>query len=317
MRRLVDALLLLMTIIWGTNFPIVKTAFRELNPQAFNAMRMLVASAAFLLVIAVARPIARRRRDRVSRPDDLLSVFYTPTRISGAEWIGLAALGLVGHALYQFCFIGGLARTTVANSSLVLATTPVLITVASAALGHERVSRTHWAGAGVSLLGIYLVVGRGFQLGRAGLIGDLMMFGAVCCWAAYTIGSRPLMQRHSPVAISGVSMALGTLIYVPLVWNDVRVVDWLDVSPLTLFLLVYSALFALCVSYTIWYIGVRQIGSARTAAYSNFIPLVAMTSAVIVLHEPIGVRTLLGALAVLAGVALTRVRAGAAPAQQR
>ena len=37
-----------------------------------------------------------------------------------------------------------------------------------------------------------------------------------------------------------------------------------------------SALFALCVAYTIWYAAVREIGSARTSVYSNLVPIVAM-----------------------------------------
>jgi len=305
--RLIDALLLLMTIIWGTNFPIVKSALRELEPQAFNSVRMIVASVAFLVVIVAVRAFARRSaRAESSTVSGVLSIFHTPARVTPREWLGLAGLGVVGHALYQFFFIGGLARTSVANSSLMLAVTPVLIALASALLGHERVSRSHWIGAAVSLFGIYLVVGSGFALDGASLTGDLMMVGAVCCWAAYTLGSRPLMTRHSPVAVSGLSMALGTAMYVPLVWPKMRAVDWLSVSSWTMFLIVYSALFALCVAYTIWYVGVRQIGSARTAAYSNFIPLIAMVSAVIVLHEPIGLRKIIGAAAVLAGVALTR-----------
>jgi drug/metabolite transporter (DMT)-like permease len=207
---------------------------------------------------------------------------------------------------YQFLFIGGLARTSVANSSLMLATTPVLIAVASALLGHERIGRMHWLGAAISTAGLYLVVGTGLALGGRRIVGDLMMFGAVCCWAIYTLGARPLMSRHSPVGITGLSMALGTVVYVGAVWPKVRAVDWPAVSGLTLGLLIYSALFALCLSYTIWYVAVRQIGSARTAAYSNLIPVVAMASAVIFLGEAMDMRKLFGAAAVLAGVAFTR-----------
>jgi drug/metabolite transporter (DMT)-like permease len=212
----------------------------------------------------------------------------------------------VGHTLYQYLFIGGLARTSVANSSLTLAATPVVIALAGAMQGRERVGRAHWLGAAVSVFGIYLVVGQGFRLGGAGLAGDLMMLGAVGCWAMYTLGARPLMARHSPVAVTGLSMALGTAIYVPVMWSKVRAVDWTGITPWTLFLLAYSALFALCIAYTIWYIAVRQIGSARTSVYSNLVPLVAMGSAVILLDEPVGLRKMLGATAVLAGVALTR-----------
>ena len=299
---LLDALLLLMTLIWGSNFSVIKSAFRELDPQAFNALRMIVASVAFLVVMALAR------RFSAGMPD---STFYSPAKLTPVEWAQLTVLGFVGHVVYQLCFIGGLARTSVANSSLMLAVTPVLIAIISALLGHERIGRKHWMGAAVSTAGIYLVVGRGLVLGGRGLAGDLLMFGAVCCWAIYTLGARPLMARHSPVGVTGLSMALGTLIYIPIVWPRVRAVDWAHVSAWTIGLSVYSALFALCVSYTIWYVAVRRIGSARTSAYSNLIPVVAMGTAVIFLGEPIETRKVIGAAAVLVGVGITRAGAGA------
>ena len=51
-----------MTIIWGTNYSIVKSAFREIDPQAFNAVRMTIASAVFLAIIVAPRSGARARR---------------------------------------------------------------------------------------------------------------------------------------------------------------------------------------------------------------------------------------------------------------
>ena len=203
--------------------------------------------------------------------------------------------------------MAGLARTSVANSSLMLGATPVLVALLSALLGLERIGRLHWVGAALSLTGIYLVVGSGFSLGSHGATGDALMFVAVCCWAVYTIGARPLMTRHSPVGVTGTSMIIGTLMYLPLAGSSLRAVRWSAVSAATWGWLVYSAVFALCVSYTIWYAGIRQIGTARTSIYSNFVPIVAMLTAVVVLHEPLGARKVLGAAAVLAGVALTRI----------
>jgi drug/metabolite transporter (DMT)-like permease len=309
---ILDALLLVMSIIWGSNYPIIKSAFAEFHPQAFNALRMLVAAAAFLVVMAALRLFLRPRLAGTAgstEPGEVASIFLTPARVTAAEWVQLFVLGLIGHLGYQYFFIGGLARTSVANASVMLAATPVLIALIAAALGQERVGAVHWIGAALSAFGIYLVVGGGFSLGGAGFTGDVMMFAAVWCWALYTLGARPLMKRHSPVGVTGLSMALGALVYVPLMWPHVRAVEWSAVSGWTLFLLVYSALFALCIAYTIWYVGVRQIGSARTSVYSNFVPLTAMASAAIFLHEPIGLRKALGAAAVLIGVALTRTGA--------
>ncbi|MDQ3419038.1 MAG: EamA family transporter, partial [Acidobacteriota bacterium] len=66
----IDALLLLMTIIWGINYSIVKTAFQQIDPQAFNAVRMVIGSCTFLVIIALARRLRAGGR--------LGSIFFTP-----------------------------------------------------------------------------------------------------------------------------------------------------------------------------------------------------------------------------------------------
>ena len=284
-----------MTFIWGTNFSIVKPAFREIDPQAFNAVRMIIASAVFVAIMKIV--------PRWTTSD----IFWTPEPITRRDWLAIAGLGIVGHFFYQYFFIGGLALTSVANSSLMLAATPVVIAILSAALGYDRVAPLHWIGAALSLTGIYIVVGHGLSLGAQSLRGDLMMLGGVACWAVYTLGSRPLMARHSPVGVTGLSMAIGTVLYVPVMLPRMLATDWTQVSARTWMALIYSALFALCVAYTIWYVAVRSIGSARTSVYSNIVPIVAMATAVVFLGERLTGARLLGAACVLIGVALTRV----------
>jgi drug/metabolite transporter (DMT)-like permease len=302
--RRIDALLLLMSLIWGTNYAIVKNAFSQIDPQAFNAVRLVVASTVFLAAMALTRRWPPTRR----RESSLASVLYTPSPMAKRDIIGLVALAIVGTTLYQYWFVGGLARTSVANAALMSSFAPVLIAFMSAALGEDRVGAVHWAGAILSLAGIYIVVGPGVHVGGTTWLGDLMVFGAVCCWAIYTLGSRPLMTRHSPLAVTGISMAIGTALYLPAVLPHIRAVAWDHVAIGTWMVMVYSAVFALCLSYTIWYAAVREIGSARTSVYSNLVPVFAMAAATVFLHEPLGVRKILGAAAVLVGVALTRVR---------
>jgi drug/metabolite transporter (DMT)-like permease len=49
----IDLLLLLMTVIWGSNFTVVKIATRDIPELPFNSLRLLVAAAAFLAAIAI------------------------------------------------------------------------------------------------------------------------------------------------------------------------------------------------------------------------------------------------------------------------
>jgi drug/metabolite transporter (DMT)-like permease len=145
------------------------------------------------------------------------------------------------------------------------------------------------------------------------------MLGGVLCWATYTVGAGRLMERHSPLGVTGVSMAIGTVIYVALAIPAMGTVHWSGVSLTTWIALVYSAVFAIAVAYMIWYTAVQRIGGTRTSVYSNLVPIVALAVAVFWDKEPLGATKLTGAVLVVAGVAITRAAAHlmkTAPAQE-
>jgi drug/metabolite transporter (DMT)-like permease len=297
----VDLALICMVLIWGTNYSVMKLAFEEIPQQPFNALRMALASVVFGIAMAA---ILRREKRGATHP----RILFTPAPLTRGDLLLMAALGVIGHFAYQLCFVGGVARTSVANSSLIIGATPVLVAIVSAALGRDRVSVMHWAGAAVSATGIWVVVGSGAALGGDHLYGDLLVLGSVLCWTTYTVGASSLLKRHSPLFVTGVSMAIGAALYILATLPQMASVDWNRVSAWTWWALVFSSLLALCVSYLIWYAAVQKIGMARTSVYSNLVPVAAMTVATLWLGEPLTGQKLLGAALVLGGVALTRVR---------
>lgn len=275
-----------MTVIWGSNFTVVTIAIRYIPELPFNSLRLLVASAAFVIAIAV----------REGWP--------TLTR---SEWRRVIQLAIVGHVIYQLCFVAALRRTTVANSALIFAFTPIVVALLTSVLGHERIQLTRWAGALLSLAGIYLVVGGGAASAGATVAGNLLAAGAMLCWAVYTVGAQPLLATRSALTVTGYSMAAGSLLYVPLAWSGLRDLRWSAVPVSAWAALALSALLALFVAYMIWYTAVQTIGGTRTAVYSNVTPVVAMVVAAIWIGEPITLRKLAGAAAVIAGLAVTRL----------
>ena len=292
-----DALLLVLTVIWGANFVVVKLAVAEIPPRGFNTLRLLVASTFLLVVLRI------RRRPWPARP----------------AWPRLALLAFVGQFLYQLAFLGGLARSSVANTSLILGCVPVAVLLLNAGSGdREPVRRLDWLGVGLSVFGVYVVAGPGSEAGRASLAGDLLTLASVWCWALYTVGSRSLLVHYSPLAVTGCSMALGTLFYAPFGIPDLIALDWARVSRGAWAGLLASGILSLGVAYVIWYTAIQRIGSARTAIYSNLTPVAAMTVASIWLQEPIGRSKIAGAVCILAGLALTRLerRAGVMPPEE-
>src|SRR4029453_4948876 len=97
-------LLLLMVIIWGANFSVVKVAMRDFPELAFNALRLVIGSSIFGAAIWWTR-----RRSAAMLP-----------QINRADWVRLIVLGIVGHLVYQLMFLGGVKRTSAGNGSLII-----------------------------------------------------------------------------------------------------------------------------------------------------------------------------------------------------
>ena len=288
-----DALLLLLVLIWGSNFSIVKSAIQEIPPFAFNALRIATACVVLLCASRLSGEALPARRD----------------------WPALAALGAVGHCGYQLAFVSGLARTTVANSSLILGCMPIAV-LALNALSRQReaVGGRQWLGVALAVAGVYLVAGRGAGATPTTLTGDAMTLVALWCWAWYTTGSRALLVRYSPLQLSAYATLVGTLCYVPFGVPDLLELDWGSVSGWTWAALVVSGFLALSVAHIIWYTGVKRLGSARTSVYSNLVPVAAMAVGAVWLGEPLGAARIAGAVLVLAGLVLTRAEGSADPA---
>jgi drug/metabolite transporter (DMT)-like permease len=295
-----DLLLLLMVIIWGSNFSVIKFALREFPEATFNALRLVLASAVFLVAIAIVRARARAGR----RPPE--------PALTRAEWRLVFVLGLLGTVLYQLLFLAGVARTSVANSALIFGSTPVAVAIMASIAGHDRLSRLRWAGAAVSFAGIYALVGRRAELSASTLAGDALVFGGMLCWSLYSVLAQPLLKRHSPLIITGLAMASGTVVYLVFAVVPMLSTDWAAISFTSWALMASSSLLALAFAYMVWYTAVQRIGSSRTAIYSNLTPIIAMIVAAVWLGEPITRPQILGAALILGGIAITRLSPGRA-----
>lgn len=301
----IDLLLVVMVLIWGVNYSVIKRAFAEIPPQPFNAVRMIIATSVFLSAMWAAASAARRGA-KVSR------IFYTDTRPTTSDKWQLLWLGILGHFIYQICFVGGVAGTSVSNSALIIGATPVVVAFASALLGHDRIGWLHWLGAATSAFGIYLVVGHGAEFGGAHIKGDLLVMTSVACWSIYSLGAASLIKRHSPLFVTGMTFAIGCVPYVLYTLPEMRQIHWLSLSTYVYVSVLASALLALCVAYLIWYTAIQAIGVARTSLYSNLVPVAAMSVAAVWLGEPVTPIKIAGTAAVLAGLFLTRFQRASA-----
>ncbi len=286
-----DAELVSVVLFWAFNLPVVKVGLREVEPLAYNIVRFLCASVVLLALTHFMEGGLTVRRADLGR---------------------LLLLGVVGHTIYQICFIEGLARTTASSTALLFGCTPVVVALMSRLAGHERIGPAGAVGALLGFYGVYLIVGgaKGMQgePGSGTIAGNLLIVCAVLCWSAYTVLAQAMLERYSPLRVTALSLASGTVMLIPLAAPSFLRQDWSAVSLATWAGLGYSFLFALVVSYVLWYRSVKKVGNLRTAVYSNLVPVFGTLFGVWFLGERLTPGLWLGASCILSGILLTRLR---------
>lgn len=284
-----DLTMILVVLIWGTNFSMIKISLVQIPPMAFAALRFTGAALVLWLIM-------RWREGAVSLP-------------SRSLW-KLTWIGIVGNTFYQIFFTYGLSITTAANGALLIAIVPTLVALSGALLGIERLTRNIGAGVALAFLGVCLVVAArgGAALSLETIVGDLLMLGCAVSWTIYTLGVRTLAAGISPLRITTMTMVTGVPGLLLLSIPDLLRNDWLAVSPAAWGGLAYATLLGLVVAYVLWNNSVRLVGGNRTAIYGCAIPLVAALAAWLLLDERLVPLQGVGAALIVAGVLLTRRR---------
>jgi len=286
---LVDCCLILAGVIWGVNNIVVKSALSDFSPPAFNAIRFTIAS---VLLCSIA--------------------YFTggkSLRVEPCDAGMIILAGILGNTLYQVLYINGINQSTAGNVAVMLALKPICLVILAGAFGGERIPASGWAGTFISLAGVLIItLGSGSRLsfGSQTLRGDLLTVASVFSWSAYTILSKPLVKKYTPVRITALTMVSGSVLLVGYAVPYLRAQDWARVRPASWAGLVSSASLALVFAYCAWSWGVTKLGGARTAVYENIAMVSGVLSSWLILGEKWSAVRFAGALVTLLGVVTVR-----------
>jgi drug/metabolite transporter (DMT)-like permease len=227
-------------------------------------------------------------------------------RLSPREWGTVALVGIAGHAAFHLCLVGALALTTPAHAALFVNLSPLFATLLAAVTLGERLGIRQLGGVLLALAGLGVIVGRGDLTGGT-LLGDLLSVGCALAWTVYSVAAKPLLAVHPPLQITALALILGTPPLLLVGGASLLTVPWLSLGPGTWLLLAYLSVGTIIVAYVLWYWALARASAARVLAYSYLTPVVAAAISVAMGQDTPSVALAVGAVAVVAGVALTQV----------
>ncbi len=269
--------------IWGFQQVVIKVAAGDIPPVMQLGLRSIVSGALVALVMI-------RRGVSFSVGDGTLGP-------------GLLAGGLFG---VEFLLIAeGLRFTTASHMVVFLYTAPAFTALGLHwLLPAERLRPRQWLGIAAAFGGIALAFSAGPQAGPRALLGDLLGVLAGVAWAATTVIIRTTALSETPPTKTLLYQLIGgaavMLPYGVLTGQAAQV----SFTAVTWGALAFHAVVVSFATYLAWFWLLRHYLAARLAVFSFLTPLFGVGFGVWLLGDPLSARFTLGAVLVLAGIAL-------------
>jgi drug/metabolite transporter (DMT)-like permease len=286
-------LLALATFAWGATFALIKAALADISPLLFNAVRMAIA--AVCLIVLFHKHVARLTR--------------------GA----LAAGSVVGISLwlgYEFQTTG-LNLTTASKSAFLTGICVVFVPVILAIGWGRRIKPWTAAGVVVVTLGLYLLTipaGAGVNFSSMNR-GDLLTLVCAVAFAMEIVLVGWATAKYPFQQIATVMIAVcAVLMFATVPLAEKAFVTW---SPVVIWALGITVLFSTVLGFTVQSWAQQFTPPTHAALIMTLEPVFAWMISYAVLHERLGIRATIGALMIVAGVLVSEMKGGSAPAAEK
>ncbi len=277
-------LLILTTLIWGSNAVAARLAVGHVSPMVLTTARWSVACIALWFVarrpLAASWPLLRPR------------------------WGYLAAMGVAGFTGFNALFYTAAHHTSAVNLTIIQGVVPVLVLLGGAVVLRLRVSALQALGVALTLAGVAVVASRGqWSVLRALDLnaGDVSVLLASVLYAGYTLGLRA-KPAVSPLVFFAAVAAVAALASLPLLAWEVAAGHFFWPTPQGWLIILYVGLLPSFVSQITFIRAVELIGPARAGVFYNLTPVFGPALAVLVLGEPLQLYHVAALAMVLGGI---------------
>lgn len=267
--------LVLATLMWGGNYIAGRVLAFQMAPLVLNAFRWVISSVILLIILKV-----------------------SGRRFPWHEWRALAWMGFLGMFVFSALTYLSLGHVAAARAGLISGAMPALIMIFSVLLLKQRVSWLQWLGALVSILGVAFLVGVAGHVTLTTGEGALLI--AALAWSLYTVYGKKFGARFDALTMTTGAAVVGailSLLAAVMLWPT----EFVHLSAIGVVALLYVSTAASVVAYLLWTIGVGQVGAARAAPFMNLLPIWTVVLGVLLLHESLAVRDLVGGAFIILG----------------
>lgn len=185
------AVLVLLTLVWGANWPIMKIGVNHYPPLTFRALSMLLGVPLLGLALTAAG---------------------VPLRIPRAHWPEVLKLTLANMLVWHVLVILAVPMLSSGRAAILGYTMPVFSALWGAALFGQRLAPRQVLGVGAAALGVALLLWHEFGRLAGAPLGVVLMLTSAAVWALGTQWMRATRMPVSTLALAFWMSVLTTVV---------------------------------------------------------------------------------------------------------
>jgi len=179
--------LILLTLVWGINWPIMKIGVTEFPPLSFRALCMWLGTPVLALVLVVQR---------------------VPFRIGREHWRELLLLATFNMFFWHGLIIVAVQSLSSGRAAILGYTMPMFSAVLGAWVFGDRLGKRAWGGVAAASLGVVLLLWHELSNLSGKPVGVLLALGAASTWA---LGTQMLRRTTMPIPTLAISFWMTVL----------------------------------------------------------------------------------------------------------
>jgi drug/metabolite transporter (DMT)-like permease len=273
-------------VFFAANFTLVKMISPSLiKPFGLNIFRVGISLILFWILWALGKEKRRIRKEDIGR---------------------FVLCALTGVAINQMLFVKGLTLTSTIHASLLMLTTPILITIFAWWVLKEKLTIYNATGLFAGIAGAtILVLAKESNVHAADyLTGDILIIVNAISYSLYFILVKPLMNRYSALEVVRWVFTFGFFLILPFGFTQAAETPFAIFNTNDYLILSAIVVTGTFLAYYFNAYGIRHLGAGTTGAYIYTQPVFAVLIASSVLGEDLTGRKILAALLIFAGVFL-------------
>ncbi|MGM8212351.1 DMT family transporter [Virgibacillus sp. W0430] len=281
------SLIILITMIWGYSFVIMKDALTYMGSFTFAAARFGVGALVLVLLVLI------------------LKLGIPPKRY----WKHLAAVGLLQTTIVFLFIMLALRFVDAGKTSVLLYSMPMWSSLFAAKLLSEKITQAKRIGLTIGMVGLLFILGTDIWKGEnfAHLFGELLIVLAAVAWGISNVYFRLKLNDLPKIQSSAYQMAFGSIgLFIaastvewnmPIVWNMESI-----------YYVLFTGIFASALCFTVWFFILSLIDMVTATVSMMLVPVFALLFGTILLGEQLAVSVLLGAVLIIVGVVIAQFK---------